>query len=39
MAGAMKLACEAGRGAFLAGRIPRREIATPSSPKEGRIGS
>jgi thiazole synthase len=39
MAAAMKLACEAGRLAFLAGRIPRREFATPSSPKEGRIGT
>jgi thiazole synthase len=39
MAGAMKLACEAGRAAFLAGRIPRREFASPSSPKEGRIGT
>lgn len=39
MAAAMRLACEAGRLAFLAGRIPRREFATPSSPKEGRIGT
>jgi thiazole synthase len=39
MAAAMKAACEAGRLAFLAGRIPRREYATPSSPQEGRIGS
>ena len=39
MASAMKHACEAGRLAFLAGRIPRREYASPSSPKEGRIGS
>ncbi|HZN60851.1 MAG TPA: thiazole synthase [Planctomycetota bacterium] len=39
MAAAMKGACEAGRLAFLAGRIPRRDVATPSSPKEGRIGS
>ncbi len=38
MAAAMKHACEAGRLAFLAGRIPRREIASPSSPTEGRIG-
>jgi len=39
MASAMKHACEAGRLAFQAGRIPRREMAAPSSPKEGRIGS
>jgi thiazole synthase len=39
MAAAMKLACEAGRLAHVAGRIPRREYASPSSPKEGRIGS
>jgi thiazole synthase len=39
MAAAMKRACEAGRLAFLAGRIPKREIASPSSPKEGRIGT
>jgi thiazole synthase len=39
MAAAMKRACEAGRLAFLAGRIPRREVAAPSSPKEGRIGT
>jgi thiazole synthase len=39
MAAAMKLACEAGRLAFLAGRIPKREIASPSSPTEGRIGT
>ena len=38
MATAMKLACEAGRLAFLAGRIPKREYATPSSPTEGKIG-
>jgi thiazole synthase len=39
MAGAMKLAVEAGRMAFLAGRIPRREYASPSSPTEGMIGA
>jgi thiazole synthase len=39
MAEAMRHACEAGRLAFLAGRIPRREFASPSSPKEGRIGT
>ncbi len=37
MAAAVRLACEAGRAAFEAGRIPRREYATPSSPTEGRI--
>lgn len=39
MAAAMKLAVEAGRLAYLAGRIPRREYATPSSPTEGLVGS
>jgi thiazole synthase len=39
MAGAMKLAVEAGRLAYLAGRIPRREFASPSSPTEGMIGT
>ena len=39
MASAMKLAVEAGRIAFLAGRIPRSEYASPSSPVEGRIGT
>jgi len=39
MASAMKLAVEAGRLAYLAGRIPRREFASPSSPTEGLIGS
>jgi thiazole synthase len=38
MASAMKLAVEAGRMAFLAGRIPRKEHASPSSPVEGKIG-
>lgn len=37
MARAMKLAVEAGREAFLAGRIPRRFGASPSSPMAGRI--
>ena len=32
MARAMKLAIEAGREAFLAGRIPRKFVASPSSP-------
>ena len=35
MARAMGLAVEAGRGAYLAGRMPRREIAVPSSPTTG----
>ena len=35
MARAMKLACEAGRLAFQAGRIPRKTYATASSPAEG----
>jgi len=39
MAGAMKLSVEAGRMAFLAGRIPRREFASPSSPTRGLIGT
>ena len=38
MAVAMKLSVEAGRMAYLAGRIPRREFAVPSSPLEGLIG-
>jgi thiazole synthase len=38
MASAVKLACEAGRLAFEAGRIPRKDYASPSSPDEGRIG-
>jgi len=37
MAHAMRLAVEAGRGAFLAGRMPRREVAMPSSPAEGML--
>ncbi len=39
MARAMKLAVEAGRLAFLAGRIPRKSYATASSPLHGVIGS
>src|SRR5437588_983510 len=38
MAGAMKLAVEAGRAAFLAGRMPKREYAVASSPLVGTIG-
>jgi thiazole synthase len=37
MARAMKLAVEAGRLAYLAGRMPRREWAVPSSPTEGML--
>ncbi len=37
MAAAMKLAVEAGRHAFLAGRMPRRETAVPSSPLTGML--
>ncbi|UCG75030.1 MAG: thiazole synthase [Gemmatimonadota bacterium] len=37
MAGAMRLAVEAGRRAYLAGRMPRREWAVPSSPLEGML--
>jgi len=37
MAHAMRLAVEAGRAAFLAGRMPRREVATPSSPLDGML--
>jgi thiazole synthase len=37
MARAMRLAIEAGREAYLAGRIPRRPYASASSPAEGTI--
>jgi thiazole synthase len=37
MARAMRLACEAGRLAYLAGRIPKRPLASPSSPAGGTI--
>ncbi len=39
MAYAMKYACDAGRLAFLAGRIPKKLYATASSPMEGRIAA
>jgi|SRR5579872_2593190 len=39
MARAMKLGVEAGRLAFLAGRIPRKTYASASSPLEGVIGT
>jgi len=38
MARAMRLAVEAGRDAFLAGRIPRKRYASASSPLEGLVG-
>jgi thiazole synthase len=38
MAHAMKLAVEAGRAAFRAGRIPRKRFASASSPIDGLIG-
>jgi thiazole synthase len=39
MSRAMKAACEAGRWAYLAGRIPKRLYATASSPSEGVIAT
>lgn len=39
MAHAMKLAVEAGRAAFLAGRMPKREYAVASSPLVGAISA
>jgi len=38
MARAMKLAIEAGREAFVAGRIARKRYASASSPIDGTIG-
>ena len=38
MGRAMRLAVEAGRTAYLAGRMPRREVAVPSSPDRGMLG-
>ncbi|PJJ97332.1 thiazole synthase [Lysobacteraceae bacterium NML91-0213] len=38
MARAMRLAVQAGRDAFLAGRIPRKRYASASSPVDGLIG-
>jgi thiazole synthase len=38
MARAMKHAAQAGRDAYLAGRMPKRFLAEASSPFEGRIG-
>jgi thiazole synthase len=37
MARAMRWAVDAGRAAFLAGRMPRREIAVPSTPNTGML--
>ena len=37
MARAMRLAVEAGREAYLAGRMPRKFSASPSSPMAGRV--
>jgi thiazole synthase len=39
MATAMKLACQAGRYAYLAGRMPKKLYATASSPMVGVVGS
>ena len=39
MAMAMRYGCEAGRMAYLSGRIPRKLYAQASSPMEGRIAS
>jgi thiazole synthase len=37
MAHAMRLAVEAGRAAYFAGRMPKRDVAVPSSPFEGML--
>jgi len=37
MASAMKKAIEAGREAYLAGRMPRRAYASATSPLDGRF--
>jgi thiazole synthase len=37
MARAMRLAVEAGRLAWESGRMPRREVAVPSSPDRGML--
>jgi len=39
MARAMRLAVEAGRLAYLSGRIPKKSYATASSPLQGVVGS
>ena len=38
MATAMRWAVQAGRTAYLAGRMPKREVAIPSSPTRGMLG-
>jgi thiazole synthase len=38
MATAMRLGVQAGRAAYLAGRMPKREVAIPSSPTRGMLG-
>jgi len=38
MATSMKLAVQAGRLAYLSGRIPRKMYANASSPVEGMVG-
>jgi thiazole synthase len=38
MAKAMRLGVEGGRLAYMAGRMPRREVAVPSSPVAGMLG-
>jgi thiazole synthase len=37
MASAMRYAVDAGRLAYLAGRMPRREVAVPSTPDRGML--
>jgi thiazole synthase len=37
MSTAMRHAVEAGRLAYLAGRMPRREVAVPSTPMAGML--
>jgi thiazole synthase len=37
MAWAMRHAVDAGRAAYLAGRMPRREVAVPSTPERGML--
>ncbi|HUF29840.1 MAG TPA: thiazole synthase [Gemmatimonadaceae bacterium] len=39
MAAAMRWGVDAGRLAYLAGRMPRREVAVPSSPTSGMLGT
>lgn len=39
MARAMRDACRAGRDAYLAGRIPRKDYGSASSPQRGVIGA